>query len=500
MSYEITPDQSQHFVVPLILENWVEKTHPIRFIREFVNNLDLKSLGFKVGRVRNGRPNYSSSLLLMVWLYGYFEKIYSLRALERACGKDVCLMWLTGFQTPDHNTLGRFFRENQERMAKIFRESVQVAYHANLIGLAIQAIDGTKIVADVSKKRSLHLSDVKALLPHLDEMVKEICKEISSQNKQEEVELSAMLPEELSDRERLREAIRVGIDKSRLSLEESQGLKRTAEKELKRFEERGVEHVSITDEEAVMVKDGIRGTIDFGYNAQCVVDSQAKIITGAKVMAMASDNSNLTLMLEESEKNVGEKSVETVADGGYFSGEQLKEAEEKGYSVLVNMSEQVKGESKRGNKECFHKRNFIYDEAKDVYTCPLGEELTYEREKASKNHRSYVRIYRCRCWKRCPYAGACSSEKRGRSIEWSCYDKYIGNQIERQRKGINRVILTKRKEIVEPVFGWIKRNLNFRRWTYRGLEKVNAQWQIICTIVNLKKLYIRWIEGKLQFA
>ena len=49
----------------------------------------------------------------------------------------------------------------------------------------------------------------------------------------------------------------------------------------------------------------------------------------------------------------------------------------------------------------------------------------------------------------------------------------------------------KRKETVEPVFGQIKEERGFRRFLLRGLEKVKAEWRIICTTHNLLKLY-RW--------
>ena len=53
----------------------------------------------------------------------------------------------------------------------------------------------------------------------------------------------------------------------------------------------------------------------------------------------------------------------------------------------------------------------------------------------------------------------------------------------------------KRKETVEPVFGQIKEERGFRRFLLRGLEKVRAEWSIICMTHNLLKLY-RWKVAK----
>ena len=45
-----------------------------------------------------------------------------------------------------------------------------------------------------------------------------------------------------------------------------------------------------------------------------------------------------------------------------------------------------------------------------------------------------------------------------------------------------------RKQIVEPVFGQIKQARGFRQFLLRGIEKVKAEWTLICTAHNLTKL------------
>jgi Transposase DDE domain len=47
----------------------------------------------------------------------------------------------------------------------------------------------------------------------------------------------------------------------------------------------------------------------------------------------------------------------------------------------------------------------------------------------------------------------------------------------------------KRKVTVEPVFGQIKTNRGYRRFTRRGLTAVDSEWKLICTGHNLLKLW-----------
>ena len=178
MSKEIKPDYDTQYLFPPSVEDWVPRDHPARFIREFVDMLDLEQLGFRGHEYGKGRPHYAADLLLKVWLYGYLEGIRSTRRLEKACLENMSLIWLTGNHAPDHNTIWRFFNNHREPLRQIFRQSVKLALKADLVGLALHAVDGTKIKAKSSRLSILNRKQVERLLTDLDKSVDEMIDEV----------------------------------------------------------------------------------------------------------------------------------------------------------------------------------------------------------------------------------------------------------------------------------------------------------------------------------
>ena len=465
MSYEIRANYSEQYLFPPSLEDFVPLDHPARFIREFVDSLDLRGMGFKVRESEEGRPNYGADLLSKVWLYGYFESMRSSRKLEKGCCQHVGLLWLTGLHYPDHNTLWRFYRDNRRALKGVFVEAVRLAVKGGLVGMVLNAVDGTKIRADVSRGSGLHEEKLKELLRRLNESVDEVCDQIEEAEKKEEGK-EYRLPDNLAQKERLRDFIQQGLEE---------------------LEKEGESHLSLTDKDARMMITG--EGIKFAYNAQAVVDADTGVIVGAEVVQEESDNFELVEMIDEVKENVGKVAKETVADAGYFSGEELQKAEESSYEVLVDTTIV---EKKDGSGSEFEIWDFRYDREADMWICPKGGVLRYERKKKHGRKEHVVRVYRCQAYEGCVHRWRCSKNKKGRTIGVSPYHFAIVNQLEKQKQTGKKELLKRRKTIVEPVFGIIKQVLNFRRWTVRGVENVRAQWFLICSAINLRKIYLRW--------
>lgn len=470
MSREIRADYDQLLMFPPAVDDWIGPGHPARFVRDFVDSLDLAALGFRVRESQMGRPNYGADLLLKVWLYGYLNRIRSTRQLERGCMEHMGLIWLTGRKTPDHNTLWRFWLDNKNALRKVFKQSVRIAVDADLLGLVVHAVDGTKIMACSSRRTMWHKKDLEKVLEKLEESISETMAQVERAQRKEIGEYR--LPESLQDQEER---------------------KRVIQEALRKFEQEDTEHLHPEETDARLIKAG-RCT-ELSYNAQAVADQKTGMVVAADVVNDENDTAQLVPMLAQVKDTLGQTAQESLADGGYASAAQIDSAENEEYSILTNPGS---GEGSEGKP--YHSSRFIYDEENDQCICPHGNILPYQRTKRSKGDEYELRIYHCRDYRQCSYRSHCSSNKRGRTIEISPYHRAVVRQREKRQDPANKKLLRARKTIIEPVFGWIKENLVFRRWTVRGLENVKTQWSLLCTTINLKKLYNYWLDARLHLA
>jgi transposase/ribosomal protein L18 len=462
MAKPIAPDYGQQFLFPPALEDWVPADHPARFLREFVEQLDLPALGFSMPAAIEGRPPYAPSLLLKIWLYGYFHRLRATRRLEAACREHLSLLWLTGLIQPDHNSLWRFWRENQKALRQIFKQTVQVAVRSGAVGLALQALDGTKIQAACSSSKGWSKEYMEKLLTQLDSA----CEQIELQVVEANAEVEApgyRLPEGLAQREALRQQIQQGL--AQLAAD-------------------GRTHYHLVEPEARRMKVG--DTNRYAYNAQAIADEKQGVIVACEATRQETDAGQLVAMVEQARGNVGAAASETltVADGGYGGGIDLQAAEQQGMRVLVPPAEGRNDPDNPYAGEYFH-----YDAASRVVTCPQKRRLDYQGVTLKQE----VRVERYRCHARdCPVRAQCTSDPKGRSFEVRPYTPQVQAMRARLAKPAIRAQWARRRHIIEPRFGQIKAHDGFRRWTVWGLEAVKTQWSLLCATLNLSVLYQLW--------
>jgi transposase len=472
MSHEIRADYSQVLMFPPCVEDWVGPEHPARFIRDMVDSLDLRAMGFRVPDSDVGRPPYGADLVLKVWLYGYFHRIRSTRKLETACREHMGLIWLTGMNAPDHTVLSRFLSSNKKALSQLFKQSVQVAATCKLIGMVVNAVDGTKIRAASSREGMMSSEDLEKVLERVEPSVADFLAEVERREQEE-----------------------MGQYKLPLGMQSALQRKGKIQRALMELQESQRKRVHPCEPEARFMKN--RRSIELSYNGQAVADKDHGIIVAQDVVTDETDNGQLVGMLDLVKENVGEVAQENLADSGYFSSSQIGLAEERKYEVLVNAPSIETTPSRSAEARPYHTRWFVYDEDRNCCICPRGSELPYWKTKTRGGNGNEFSVFRCREYRTCPYRDACSQSKRGREIEISVHYKAVERQRAKREDPANKQLLGERKTIIEPVFAWIKRQLGFDRWTMFGLEKVRAQWALVCTVINMKKLYTCWLSGGL---
>lgn len=463
MSRELRADYTTRFLFPPSLEDWVGPDDPARYIRAFVDSLDLQEMAGEEWAAATedttGRPHYAFDLLLKVWLYGYLYNIRSSRKLERACRQMMPLVWLSGRYEPDHNTLWRFWTRYRKALKKVFVSSVQVALKANLVGMVLQAVDGTKIASAASQKKAWHRKDLKKILAAVDERIENLEQQVAAA-KEGGAEIDDRLPQKLQDENRLRETVKEALQ----SLD-------AAERE----------HMHPKDPDARMMKGGVAKRIEFAYNAQAVCDASHGIVVAENVVDEENDKRQLGPMLEQVVQNTGGVAEQTLADCGYDTADSLARAEELNASVIV--AQQVNP----ATVGPYHLARFTYDEQTGTVHCPIGQQLRKVGVATHHEKPHPLTRYRCDVWRSCPVGKSCS-KKGPRVVELGPNYGAVLRQREKMTDPDNKKSLRRRSEIIERLFGQTKGNDGFRRWTVRGTIKVAAQWTMICTAINLRKI------------
>jgi transposase len=474
MAQPIAPDYGQQFLFPPALEDWVPQDHPARFLREFVDQLDLPALGFAMPVAVEGRPPYHPSLLLKIWLYGYFHRIRSTRKLEAACRDHLPLLWLSGLIAPDHNSLWRFWRDNKKALRTIFKQTVHLSVKTGAVGFALQALDGTKIQAACSGPTGWSKEYMEKLLAQLDAALEDIELKVVEENPPTEAP-GYRLPQGLAERKALREEISKG---------------------LAQLQADGRNHYHPVEPEARRMKVG--DTNRYAYNAQAVADEKEKIIVACEATRQETDNGQIVPMIQQAKENLGPAATTetvTLADTGYGSGADLQAASDKGFEVLAPPPE---GKPSNGNP--YAAQHFTIDWQARTVTCPEGRQLDHEGQTTKQGQA----VQRFRCHHRdCPVRAQCTGDPKGRQIEVRPHHAAVAAMREQLEKPGIREQWEQRSQTIEPRFAQLKQHDGFRRWTVWGLEGVRTQWSLLCATLNLRILYKRWqtkVRGGLAWA
>jgi transposase len=446
---------------PPSIQSLIEADDLCLVVNDVVKTLDLSCLYKKVSP--EGNPAYHPAMMLKIYFYAYAKGIFSSRKIAQALKENIAFIFLAAWQKPDFRTISDFRKKNLKELGILFSQIVLLCKQLGMVKLGHVAMDGTKIKANASEANTYDS----------DRIEKEIKRWLEHAEAIDQQEDNLYGPDKTGDE--LPEDIR----------DPKKRIKKLKELK-KKLDASGWEKINKTDPDAVFMK--TTNGIKTSYNAQVSVDAEHQVIVAADVTNQASDVEQLLPMVQQTEENTSEKVQECSADSGYSSGENIKALEQRNVDAYIPDRE-YQAQQRGKQVDTFHKDSFIYDEDRDRYICPEGEELIFSHMQKRKNKES-LRIYRGRSCTACQHFGLCTSNDNGRTISRHPYEKELRQMRQKLDSESGKAIYGKRKYTVEPPFGHIKSIMGFTSFLLRGNQKVTGEFKLVSIAHNLRKIWL----------
>lgn len=474
-----------------------------------------------------GRSSFHPKMMTKVLLYGYSQKVYSSRGIEKLIQENLPAMWLAGGQKPDHRTINRF-RSHQlkDMMNSLFEQMIHLLIEQNYITMENYFLDGTKIEADANKysfvwkKATKNFegklkAKIQETIQHIQEVTESECIQSIASELEEDVtpahlETIALELEiqvnALTDTIKAEEDVtmRKDIRSQRSVLKKP--LKLIRENFLPRMDKYQKQHeifgdrnsFSKTDHDATFMRmkdDHMKnGQLKAAYNVQMATENQ--FILFYSMHQRPTDTRCFIPHLERLAASSLSMPKTVIADAGYGSEENylyaIGDEKEPRFDFLIPYGMYLKEKSQSYKKNIKHAKNWHYNEQDDLFICPNGRKVEFKKYMKKKNASGYeqsLKIYECEDCSDCPLKTLCTKAKGNRQVQWNP----IFEEMKAKAKAALECeeksrIYAQRKIDVESVFGHIKGNRSFRRFLLRGLDKVHTEFGIVALAHNLLKV------------
>lgn len=461
MKYIQGENRNQMLIFPVSLDQSIPDDNEVRLIDLFVDSLPLEKYGFKMNYQENGRPGYHPACLLKLFIYGYLNKTRSSRDLEKEAYRNIEVMWLLKRLQPDHNTISNFRRDNKSAIKKVFRQTVTIAKHFDLIGGKLIAGDSSKFRAQNSKKNNYNQKKIDQHIQYIDNKLDAYNNELA-QNDGDKTRIDELKKEINNQTERKEKYFQLQ----------------------KQLHETRQEQISTSDPESrqMITRNNIT---EVAYNVQTSVDEKNNIVIDYKV-TNNNDSKAMGNMLRRAKSILHDNSFTALYDKGYHTGSEFKTANDLGVDVLVAIP--ALPSSSQAPCPDYNLEKFCYNKLDDTYTCPQGQILK-SNGKFYPEKNARFKQYRTKACKKCPLKHLCTkSTKNGRIIQRSQYAEYVEKNKENFDK--YKEIYRKRQAIVEHPYGTIKRQWGFSYvLTKKGKDRADSEMGLIFTAYNIRRIF-----------
>jgi transposase len=457
MGQNFLPDTvNQTLLFPPSLHDWLPEGHLARFLVDVVSALELsaiyKSYADKDGR---GQAAYAPEMMVRLLLYGYANGVYSSRKIEKRTYEDLAFRFLSGDQHPDHATLAEFRKRHLDALAGLFKQALLLCAEAGLVKLGHVSIDGTKIKGNASKHKAMSYKRMNETEARLKQEVEALMAAAEKTDAEEDAQHGKdrrgdELPAELQRRESRLKKIR----------EARQALEQAAKEQAEPKREETEQKLAEREEEEQRTGKKKRGRKPQAPDPEQAKpdDTAQRNFTDPESRIMP-DGGNKGAFVQGYNAQIAVDSASQVI----VAAEVTQETNDK--KQLVPMIRQIsinleqKPEKVSADTGYFSEASVTDESVKDIdlYVATGRDKHSVVAETSSDP----------------PPADASPKEAMRGKL----------------RSAAGRAVYKMRKAIVEPVFGQIKEQRGFRRFSLRGKLNVSREWKLVCAVSNLLKLF-----------
>lgn len=499
--------REQLVLIPQSLELLIGEDHPVRLVDEILDSLDWSMWESRYHGER-GQPPIHPSVLAKAMLFALIRRIQSSRRIEYEIKHSIDFIWLVSGRRIDHTTISEFRRKHKDELRDIFKQMVKCAIDMKVANLSELCIDGTRVLASANRRKTWTSERLEKALELLDKQIVEAMNALETQDAQDSDllgdDVSAdRLPPDIADLEARRKKLEEVLENTQ-AMDEARKKKGT----------KGASQIPKTDPDS-RVLPSKQGGYAPNYTPMATTETGAGMIVDADVVIGNVEHDQLHETVKNVEENFDVEVERMLADSAYVTGENLTQAEKdeleiigpiaQGQTVKENpairedptqpvAAEDIDKLPKNGKSGRFARAAFLYDEEKDVYYCPAGKELAYDRTKQATSSKPELRVYTCPDCAGCTLLSLCKQAKdsRGREIEDDQHEGARRRQRKKMASEEAKTIYNRRFHFGEVPFAVIKQMFDLRRFLLRGIEGVRQQWRWAATAFNLKKLMAHW--------
>ena len=461
-------DQSQAVFRDIRPLDLLEDDHPARVIDRVVELLDLGELYGEYAE--EGKPAYHPRMMLKVLFYSYYAGLMSCRKMWDGLKHRADFIFLSGDQVPDFRTLNTFRTRHITILPKLFAQIVLLCVKVGMVDFAHLAIDGQRIQADASYRKSKTRKRVKKSYDRVREGIARLL----------EKEPNEEFTEEKKD-ERLQ----------RLHRQEKQllGLKKVLEGLVDE-----TATINMTDSEAPVMKhkDGRKLP---SYNHQSATDGKYGVVCAVATRDEGDKSADLFELVDQARENTGQEHQAVMADPAFCDYEVLqKAAQERSEEYFLPDRRFEHTEGKDEGRGAYDNSRF-HSQADGSVICPLGKPMRLKYvERFDDGHT--VSYYEGTACESCPVRHKCTKAQR-RRVGIDSRQPFREAMREKLRSDRGRETYMKRQGIAEPLHGHDQKNQGWKQHHLRGLSKASLEFLLIRIGTNLGKI-VRYRAGAIM--